>query len=47
MTLPVAVAHVGWVIVPGTGAPGNALTVTVVAEEAAEVQPAAFVTCTV
>ena len=29
------------------GIPGTAFTVTVVAEEAAEVQPAAFVTCTV
>jgi hypothetical protein len=44
-TLPVSRAHVGWVIVPtagAAGAPGTVLITTL--DEAAEIQPAAFVT---
>ena len=43
-TLPVAVEQVGCVITPTAGVVGNALTVTAVAAEAADVQPAALVT---
>jgi hypothetical protein len=43
-TLPVATAHVGWVIVPITGAVGVTGCALIIAfEEATEVHPAAFV----
>lgn len=42
-TLPVAREHVGWVIVPTTGAVGVTAVMTTLGE-AAEVQPAEFVT---
>ena len=41
--LPVAVAHVGWVIVPTVGADGVAGCVLIVIVVAAEVQLLAFV----
>ena len=44
-TLPVGVAHVGWVIVPTTGAVGTPGTASITTlAEAGEAQPAALVT---
>ena len=45
ITLPVAKAHVGWVIVPTVGAVGVTGCVLITTlEEATEIQPEAFVT---
>ena len=45
MTLPVAKAHVGWVIAPTVGAAGAAGTALITTlADAGEVQPAALVT---
>ena len=43
-TLPVAVVHVGWVMVPTTGATGvTGCTLITILAEAAEIQPAVVV----